>query len=212
MPERSCGWGRWVIPGDVDAIGRVSPGYGTCSLTGLAGVPLLASPCYDDVTTPARTDRHYLPILCGAVHDHDFRRRRILRTNVPARKTPVLYGFRSPFRIKPPLFPHLLIVPRNKQSIRNNANRLFVAWHDYPLFAPILPTPLNPIAPTPHATTLSPKHAQKLARYPTSRASGEDLSEYAERAVVMEERTAMRARPTAVPNWAMVLKTAPARD
>lgn len=43
------------------------------------------------------------------------------------------------------------------------------------------------------------------------RASGEVLGVYLESAVVLDDMIAMMAIPMEVPNWATVLKTAPAR-
>lgn len=61
------------------------------------------------------------------------------------------------------------------------------------------------------AASKSPKQVQKTARYPTIRASGEFLFLYEDPSVTLAAIMAKVVRPIDVPNWAIVLNTAPAR-
>lgn len=79
------------------------------------------------------------------------------------------------------------------------------------LFSPTFPTRRSPHAPTAEAAIISPKQVQKTARYPTIRASGEFFSLYDDPSVAPAEMIANMVSPMDVPNWEIVLNTAPAR-
>lgn len=60
------------------------------------------------------------------------------------------------------------------------------------------------------ASNISAKQVQNTALYPNKRASGEPFCTYEDSFVTLADMIAKSVRPTDVPNWAMVLKTAPA--
>lgn len=80
----------------------------------------------------------------------------------------------------------------------------------YSRLRPTFPTRRSPQALIPIAASKSPKQAQKTARYPTIKASGEFLLLYEDPSVTLAAMMAKVVRPIDVPNWAIVLKTAPA--
>jgi hypothetical protein len=80
----------------------------------------------------------------------------------------------------------------------------------YSLFNPTFPTVRRPQAPIPVASNISAKQVQNTALYPNKSASGEPFCTYEESFVTLADMIAKSVRPMDVPNWAMVLKTAPA--
>jgi hypothetical protein len=80
----------------------------------------------------------------------------------------------------------------------------------YSLFNPTFPTVRRPQAPIPVASNISAKQVQNTALYPNKSASGEPFCTYEDSFVTLADMIAKSVRPMDVPNWAMVLKTAPA--
>ena len=80
----------------------------------------------------------------------------------------------------------------------------------YSLLTPTLPIFLSPSKQTTNVVRLNAKQYQKVALYPSKRASGLCLSSELERAVTLSAMTALVASPILLPTCAIVLNTPPA--
>lgn len=80
----------------------------------------------------------------------------------------------------------------------------------YSRFRPTFPALRSPTMPTAPVSNILANPSQNVTRYPSISADGESLFGLPDSLVTFEATTAMMAMPREVPNWATVLKTAPA--